>query len=65
MISINDFDFELSGYGHFKVTYMSPKTYKKWSIVTSNMRLIDATKNEGASAKKTDLIDLKRICKTN
>jgi hypothetical protein len=62
MISINDFEFEFAGYGHYKVTYTSPKTYKKWSAVTSDMRLIDATKNE-SSPKKSSLIDLKRTCK--
>ena len=61
--TINDFDFKFSGYGHYLVTYICPKTNKKWSAVTSNIRLIDSTKNEGASAKKSDLIELKKICK--
>jgi hypothetical protein len=61
--TINDFDFEFSGYGHYLVTYISPKTNKKWSVITTNMGLIDATKNEGHSAKKSDLIELKKICK--
>lgn len=64
MISINDFEFEWCGYGHYKVTYTSPKTCKKWYRVINDMRLIDSTKNEGASAKKTNLNLLKQIVKT-
>lgn len=64
MISINDFEFEYSGYGHYRVTYTSPKTWKKWVTITSDMRIIDATKNCGGFAKKTDLNTLKRICKS-
>lgn len=63
MISINDFDFEWCGYGHYKVTYTSPKTWKKWTRVINNMRLIDSTKNEGGYAKKKDLNALKLIVK--
>lgn len=63
MISINDFEFEFAGYGHYKVTYTSPKTYKQWSRVINDMRLIDRTKNEGCSAKKKDLIELKFVTK--
>ena len=61
-ISISDFSFSLSGYGHYKVTYTSPVTFKKWSIITNNMPLIDATKNSD-SPKKVDLIRLKNACK--
>lgn len=31
VISINDFDFQMSGYGHYRVTYTSPATGKQWS----------------------------------
>ncbi len=34
-----------SGYGHYKVTYTSPVTGRQWTAVTSEMPLIDATKN--------------------
>lgn len=61
-ISILDFSFLPAGYGHYKVTYTSPVTFKTWSCVTSNMGLIDATKNED-SPKVKDLNELKRICK--
>ena len=64
MISINDFEFEWCGYGHYKVTYTSPNTWKKWARVTNDMRLINNTKNEGAFANKKDLTDLKRFVKT-
>lgn len=61
-ISITDFKFEFAGYGHYKVTYISPVTGKSWTTVTSNMPLIDATKN-AESPKRKDLETLKRYCK--
>ena len=61
-ISISDFSFMFSGYGHYKVTYTSPVTGKQWSSVTSNMPLIDATKN-AEEPKIKDLQTLKRIAK--
>lgn len=44
-ISISDFSFIPSGYGHYKVTYTSPKTNKTWTKVINDMTLIDCTKN--------------------
>ena len=61
-ISIWDFDFEFAGYGHYKVTYTSPATGKRWTKTTNNMPLIDATKNED-EPKRKDLEELKRVCK--
>lgn len=61
-ITISDFSFQSSGYGHYKVTYTSPATGKSWSTVTNNMPLIDKTKNAD-EPKKADLENLKRICK--
>ena len=61
-ISISDFSFLPSGYGHYKVTYTSPTTGKQWAKVTNNMPLIDATKNAD-EPKRKDLEELKRICK--
>jgi hypothetical protein len=58
----NDFTFTLQGYGHYKVTYTSPVTGKGWSNVTTDMQLIDATKNCD-EPKHKDLEMLKRICK--
>ena len=63
-ISINDFSFSFSGYGHYKVTYTSPLTGKKWSTVTNNMPLIDATKNAD-EPKRKDLELLKYIVKNS
>ena len=57
-ISIGDFQFVFSGYGHYKVTYTSPVTYKKWRHTTSNMPLIDATYH-AEEPKKKDLERLK------
>ena len=61
-ISISDFTFRIAGYGHYRVTYTSPVTGKQWSATTSNMPLIDATKNED-EPKIKDLVALKRLCK--
>ena len=61
-ISINDFHFRFSGYGHYQVTYTSPKTGKKWVYTTNNMPLIDRTKN-AEQPKCCDLEFLKRTVK--
>ncbi len=62
-ISISDFQFQFSGYGHYRVTYTSPATRKSWSVVTNDMQLIDDTKNED-NPKISRLNDLKKICKS-
>jgi hypothetical protein len=51
-ISISDFQFSPAGYGHYKVTYTSPVTGKSWKRMTSDMSLIDATKNADEPLKK-------------
>lgn len=61
-ITISDFAFSFAGYGHYKVTYTSPKTGKSWSRYTNNMPLIDATKNADSPRRK-DLEELKRFVK--
>jgi len=61
-VSISDFSFTPSGYGHYYVMYMSPITRKFWSRVTNNMELIDKTKN-AENPKRKDLENLKRLCK--
>lgn len=61
-ISITDFTFEFSGYGHYKVTYTSPKTGKQFKTVVNYMPLIDATKNADIPKVKY-LNHLKRLCK--
>ena len=61
-ISISDFTFMPSGYGHYKVTFTSRKTFKVWSVTTFNTRLIDLTQN-AESPKVKDLISLKQLCK--
>ena len=63
-IKKSDFSFQISNYGHYIVTYTSPKTNKSWTTVTTNMPLIDATKNAD-EPKKVDLNDLKKLCKIN
>lgn len=62
-ISISDFSFTMTGYGHYRVTYTSPVTRKQWSRTTTNMPLIDATKNAD-NPKVSDLNDLKSFCKS-
>ena len=59
---LSEFTFKFSGYGHYKITHKSPKTGKESVCVTSNMTLIDATKNS-ENPKQKDLNQLKRICK--
>ena len=61
--SIRDFDFTFAGYGHYKVTYTSPKTGKQWSRTITDMQLIDATRGT-FSPKQKDLDSLKRVCKS-
>ena len=61
-IKLSDFSFQFTGHGHYKVTYTSPVTGKSWSHTTSDMQLIDATKNSD-SPKIKDLQELKRVCK--
>ena len=63
-ISISDFSFSFSGYGHYKVTYTSPVTGKSWSTVTNDMPLIDDTKNAD-KPKIKDLRTLKYIVKNS
>lgn len=61
---LSDFTFKFVGHGHYKVTYTSPTTGKEWSTVTTNMPLIDATKNCDDEPKRCDLNHLKSICKS-
>ena len=61
-INLSDFEFQFSGHGHYKVTYISPVTNKRWDRITNNMPLIDATKNAD-NPKIKDLKDLKKYCK--
>lgn len=63
-ISLSDFSFLPSGFGHYKVTYTSPITGKQWGAVTNDMPLIDETKNADFPKVK-DLERLKRVCKYN
>lgn len=60
--SINDFRFETSGYGHYRVTYTSPVTGKSWTTTTNDTSLIDSTKNEDYPTQ-SNLNRLKRLCK--
>ena len=62
-ISISDFSFDFQGRGAYNVTYTSPVTGKMFTSRTTNMPLIDATKNADNS-RKCDLDKLKRICKS-
>jgi hypothetical protein len=61
-IKLSDFDFTFAGYGHYKVTYTSPITGKEWTATTSDMQLIDATKNAD-DPKIKDLVELRKLCK--
>ena len=61
-IKLSDFYFNFKGHGHYKVTYKSPITNKCWTSTTSDMQLIDATRNSD-SPKIKDLNELKKMCK--
>ena len=61
-IKLSDFKFEFSGYGHYIVTYTSPVTDKMWTTRTTDMQLIDKTKNAD-TPKQSDLDLLKWVCK--
>ena len=45
-IKKSDFRFQFAGYGHYKVTYKSPRTRKEWTKTLDDMSIIDATKKE-------------------
>jgi len=62
-VQITDFTFLFRGYGHYRVIYQSPVTYKRWSAITTDMPLIDATKNCD-EPKRKDLEMLKSVCKS-
>lgn len=59
---LKDFKFEFVGYGHYKVTYISPVTGRRHSKTVSDMELIDATKN-AEFPKRKDLNKLKQFIK--
>lgn len=59
---LSDFRFEFAGHGHYKVTYESPVTGKRWCYTTNDMTLIDCTKNADYP-KRNDLDALKWNCK--
>jgi len=61
-ISLADFHFIFTGHGHYLVTYTSPVTGYYWRYTTTNMPLIDATKN-AEHPKIKDLNHLKVECK--
>lgn len=61
---LSDFNFQFSGYGHYRVSYTSPATGKQWSTVISDITLIDSTRNAD-EPKRKDLEALKRLCKDN
>ena len=44
--NINDFRFELAGYGLYRVIYVSPATGGQWSTMINYMKFIVANKNE-------------------
>lgn len=58
----SDFRFMPVSNGRYEVTYTSPVTRKEFTFQTTDMPLIDATKNND-SPKKCDLKVLKAMCK--
>lgn len=62
-ISLNDFRFIFKSYGRYNVIYTSPKTGKEYKNYTTDMELIDVTKNSD-NPKVKDLNYLKSVCKS-
>jgi hypothetical protein len=60
-ISIFDFKFKFSGYGHYEVGYTYPSGKQIWATI-DDMTLIDSTKN-AYNPKKKDLQSLKNAIK--
>ena len=60
---MKDFNFQMQGYGAYKVQYTSPKTGKVWSKIITDMQVIDATKNSD-EPKIKDIKELIRIVKS-
>ena len=60
---MRDFNFQMQGYGAYKVQYTSPKTGKTWSKIITDMQVIDATKNAD-EPKIKDIKELTRIVKS-
>jgi len=61
-IKLSDFTFTPNGYGQYTVEYTNPVTNKSWSRHTTNMPLIDKTKNAD-EPEQIELICLMNFCK--
>ena len=61
-ISKTDFTFLPSGFGHYKVTYESPVTHKKWTAIIDIMEWVDKVHHD-ESPKVKDMNELKWIVK--
>lgn len=56
------FDFELAGYGHYKVTYKTPKRGDYYVAVIDDMQLIDDTyRADWAKAKDIEFLRRKVV----
>jgi hypothetical protein len=62
-IKLSDFSFKFTGHGHYRVTYFSPNTTMTWTRTTTDMQLIDNTKNCDYPKQK-DLKFLKKLTKS-
>lgn len=62
MEQLTNFSKSLQSYGHFNVTYTSPKTGKSWTTLTTDAQLIDSTFNSD-NPTQADLNRLKKLCK--
>lgn len=60
-IAKSDFQFIPSGFGHYKVTYTSPNTGKKWKATLTSVELEFVLYAD--KPKVTDLDALKWYCK--
>lgn len=60
-LSKGNFDFQFTGYGHYQVMYTTA-TGRQYGCTTTDMFIIDATKNEPDPLQK-DLRALARMCR--
>jgi len=52
MEKLQNFNFKKIGYGHYQVTYTSPKTNKQYIGTIDNMNLIDSVINTDNPTQK-------------
>jgi len=66
VLKISDFKFHFDGYGHYTISFFSPKTGKEWKRKTNDMQIVDEFKgSETSDHTKKRLNWLKNYVKNN